>query len=75
MAKIEVSGAKIEVGGGTLFLCVPGVGEVWAETVSNADAPRPLGCWWTETGSIIVEWGKPHIALSPSRPRASAMPL
>lgn len=75
MAKIEVCGAEIEVSRGALFLSLLGVGEVWAETVSNADAPRPFGCWWTETGSMIVEWGRVHIELSPSRPRASAVPL
>ncbi|GJD36944.1 hypothetical protein QO012_001774 [Methylobacterium aerolatum] len=67
MAKIEVCGAEIEVGGGALFLSLLGVGEVWAETVTNADAPRPFGCWWTETGSMLVEWGTVHMVLSPSR--------
>lgn len=75
MAKIEVCGAEIDMGGGKLFLSYPGVGELWAETISNADTPRPFGWWWTETGSMIVEWGRVHIALSPCSTRASAMPL
>ncbi len=73
--KFEFRGNVVDVGGGTLFLSVPGVGEVWAEIVSNADTPRPLGWWWTETSSMIVEWGKVHITLSPPRQRTPAMPL
>lgn len=75
MAKIQVCGAEIEVGGGTLFLSVLGMGEVWAETITNADASRPFECSWTEAGSMIVEWGTVHIVLSPSRALESAVPL
>lgn len=73
--KFEFRGTVIELGWGVLFLPLPGVGEVWAETVSNADAPRPFRCWCTETGSMVVEWAKVNFVLSPSRPRASAVPL
>ncbi|MCJ2025033.1 hypothetical protein MKK52_12485 [Methylobacterium sp. J-067] len=67
MLSFRFGRGEFEVGGGTLFLSIPGIGELWFETVTNADDPRPLGWRVMDDGTLTLEVGTAQMVFSPCR--------